>query len=333
MVPEDARVQMKSDPRRSWKVVLGAILGATSGCSFILDLEEGRPCDLDSQCEFVQGAGVCDDGKCRLAEVAQGTSMDSDPSSTGTGLVTMDEGASDDICATQACVPETGSGSTSADTEAESTGIEVESTGTSEPPPPGCDPSPALSENPLIDDFEDRSIGLPAIDGRKGLWYSSNDTTGTQPNGLVFFDGGAEGSDVAGGTTIDGFTGWGAAIGVRLNSTAGSVCPYNASEYDGIQFWARGSGQWRFMVSTSDTVDLGSGGTCVSGCDDHFGADFTLGPTWTAYQYLWGALDQAGWGTPADLQPNEVNLLQWLNEQPGTFELQLDEVSFVSMGG
>ena len=74
------------------------------------------------------------------------------------------------------------------------------------------------------------------------------------------------------------FTTWGAGMGFTFNNPGAKACPYNASAYKGIKFWAKSNttaialkAMLKIPGTTPTTADSG---TCVASttvkCEDHF---------------------------------------------------------------
>jgi hypothetical protein len=59
------------------------------------------------------------------------------------------------------------------------------------------------------------------------------------------------------------------------------VSPLDATGYDGVEFWARGSGLVRFTAATVATTPTSNSGECQSGCYDAHGALVMLTPDWS----------------------------------------------------
>jgi hypothetical protein len=191
-------------------------------------------------------------------------------------------------------------------------------------------------------------------DGRDGFWYTycdcSNGIGGTMtPACAGTFAPEGPGQDDSLGAHISGSgfngkaagCGWtGAGLGVNFTT---ATCPYDASAYTGIQFYAKSSSSTavRFgvpIVATKARNESG-GGTCCSGgdptnangCDNHFGADITLTSSWTAYSYTWSQLKQPNWGILQNFDSHALLGLQWQVSESAAnsgFDVWIDAVSF-----
>jgi hypothetical protein len=115
----------------------------------------------------------------------------------------------------------------------------------------------------LIDDMEARSGYICEGAGRKGAWYSYNDQSKDSeqwppPTAEAGVPIAVSTSDRTGNghamrTYGHGYTVWGAGIGFDLNydyrATPHVYGTFDASDYDGISFWHKGSG-FSFRVNT-----------------------------------------------------------------------------------
>jgi hypothetical protein len=190
-------------------------------------------------------------------------------------------------------------------------------------------------------------------DGRDGYWYTfcdcSNGIGGTMtpacsasfvPEGPGYDDTLA--AHVAGSGYNGSACGGSNYAGLGVNFTTAS-CAYDGSAYTGIQFYAKSStsSPVRFGVATVATKarnETGGGTCCVGGnpsdgslCDNHFGKDITLTPTWTLYSYPWNQLAQPTWGILQNFDPKTLIGVQWqVNGAAATnpFDIWVDAVAF-----
>ncbi len=191
----------------------------------------------------------------------------------------------------------------------------------------------AAGTHTLIDDLEDGDSAILELDGRHGSWYTINDGTGgtQQPAPAQTFAparGGALGSDYSAHMTGTDFSSWGAALGVRFDVVGANTCAYDASRYQGIAFYARGSGMVTISIITASTVPVASGGTCETGCFDYYAGHVSLSSTWTRYQLAWSDLRQTGWGTPTTFDPGEIMATEWAFGTGVSFEIDVDDLQF-----
>lgn len=234
--------------------------------------------------------------------------------------------------------PDDGSGS---DSDGGS-GSEDTSTGGGVDLPAYCgDEIPAAGDDPLLDDLEPEpgqmlpDDRIPELDGRVGYWFTYNDGSpgGAQtpaPGRFQPAPGGAAGTGYEAATSGDGFTTWGAGMGVKLNNDFSGDCPYDVTSYDGITFQARGDVTVRFSITTRATHPITDGGTCdpnAGQCSDHFGLAIPLDVDWQVYTVTWAELTQQGWGIDAEFDPGQIIEIQWQAPALAPFDVHVDELS------
>ncbi len=206
------------------------------------------------------------------------------------------------------------------------------------PPPPRCDGTPVGGDIALIDDLEvdegamESDGQIHPVDGRVGFWFTYNDATAgamQEPESpFLPQPGGVGGSEYAARTWGDGFTDWGAGMAVSINNDFSGDCPYDASNFDGISFWARGTGSVRFHLATVATTPVDSGGTCTGTCYDNFGTSVELTDEWTQVVVTWDELSQEGWGDAADFETGELMQIHWQMAPSEPFDVYIDDLSF-----
>jgi hypothetical protein len=188
-----------------------------------------------------------------------------------------------------------------------------------------------------LDDFEDGDSAALPEGNRQGFWgLIHDDTAGTvMPSGdFVSELGGAHGTAHAAHVKASGYSNWGAAFEVILNYLSEGVhCPYNASTFKGVRFYAKGSGITRVTLTTPEIQDKEYGGTCDPDkgmiCYDGHGTYLSLPASWTLVELPWARFAQKGWGTPATFRPDAVMALQFSFETGNLpVEMWVDEVSF-----
>ena len=192
----------------------------------------------------------------------------------------------------------------------------------------------------MIDDMEDSDQRILPYAGRTGYWHSVNDGTGIQapaPSAtfIATLVSPARGtSSWAMHSSGSGFTIWGGAIQVDFNNSGtgigggiGSPRPYDVTGLSGISFWTRGSGTLRVEVRTLTTVTLAEGGNCTSLCNDHHGANVSIGANWSPVTVSFAQLAQRGFGTPVSFAHQSVIGLQFLG-MGGSFDLWIDDLRF-----
>src|SRR6478609_1335218 len=190
----------------------------------------------------------------------------------------------------------------------------------------------------LIDDMEDESGHICFGAGRVGVWYSFNDGTlsavqwpaeappGT-PIATSLIPGGRGASAHGIHTYGSGFWGWGSGVGVDLNFDGATYHVYDATHYQGVQFWARGgdaNGELRFRVGTASTTALKYGGTCGSTldaeCAGPAGTSLKVGAEWRQFTVSFGELGVAS-------ERDHLTNIQFMTK--GSFDFWIDDVSFV----
>lgn len=166
-----------------------------------------------------------------------------------------------------------------------------------------CDAPHPSPDNPRIDDFEDGDAQIHRVFERDGWWWvSADETAGTlspargaeRPSALP--EGG-----FAMHFAADGFTEWGAILGMSLEwSGDGVSCAFNASAYEGIRFRARGTGSLPVEIALPETNGPGGDGRsrCTESCWDHYKVLRQLTEDWSQHEVRWGDLQQGGWGKP-----------------------------------
>ena len=205
----------------------------------------------------------------------------------------------------------------------------------------GASPGSQTEVLELIDDVEGAFPKLPFEDGRNGGWYSVHDDSYGQasPPSAVALEPARGESHFAAGISGDGFTDWGAQLGVSLKSPATS---YDASKYCGIRFMAKGSGAgWSMLVSDRSSVP--QGGVCDEGswdseqsCYRFVGKTFAVGADWQEVKIRFDELALLMDPTSLrKLDPSAVYdiLFNIHNPQGDGFELLVDDLAFIDCGG
>ncbi len=107
------------------------------------------------------------------------------------------------------------------------------------------------------------------------------------------------------------------------------LCPYDASRYDGISFYAKGSGTVSVQVGTSPTRPISEGGTCLAGCYDNYQATIRLTNDWVLHEILWSELVRSGWGSPAVFSPAEITMVIFQLPSGVVFDVYVDDLSLI----
>jgi hypothetical protein len=197
----------------------------------------------------------------------------------------------------------------------------------------------------LVDDLEDGDDLTRFADHRAGAWWTAaGDGCEVVPTpGFAALPAPPSGSNVSlyamqvSGANCSPST-WGLNTGLGLNIVDRYACAYDASVYDGVQFWAMGLGvQLLTQVATRQTLPelYGGDGSCdgftgtTTGCWDNFGVTFGLSGQWALYAYSWDDLMQAGWGTrvPFDVTQTAELIFQ-VPATTSTTTFAIDDVRF-----
>ena len=204
----------------------------------------------------------------------------------------------------------------------------------------GCAAAVGTAADLLIDDLEDDNNAIAMLGQRAGFWYTYNDGSSLQipPSGATLpFPPTAGGHSVnfSAHTSGPAFTLWGAGLGLDFNNKTGKPCPYNASAYSGIKFWAKGSPTVRATVKTPALIPVAAGGTCVgtaaSACEDYFGMATPLTAAWAQYTLGFegaGAVTQDTWGVRAAFDKTQILSVQFQVAVGAPFDFSIDDVTF-----
>jgi hypothetical protein len=211
------------------------------------------------------------------------------------------------------------------------------------------------SESLVLDDFEDGDSSFEA-NGLRGSWYGYHDEApGTQvPTGdeMNPEQGGPSGDGYALHVTGTGFDEWGSGIAAPLAYADGSQCLFDASAYQGVTFWAKGTieddpefvgeaydpGRLRLLAIEKDVVPSTDGGNCYAeegSCWDSHRFLFELGPCWTQYTFRFEDLIPGGYGFPGGaLDLDELYNLNFEIGRGNRYDIWIDDFSFfVGQGG
>jgi hypothetical protein len=219
--------------------------------------------------------------------------------------------------------------------------------GAGAPPVGGCTVAAGTIADLLIDDLEDGDNTIRPLGKRVGYWYTFNDgTTGAVqvPAPKDLFKGTAPGSTAtpmfAAITSGPAFTKYGAGMGFDFNNTAAKSCPYNASAYTGIKFWAKANaGNMALMALTAmikipaTTPSTSSSGTCTAMCEDHYSLKPApvLTTTWTQYTITFASattFGQNNFGTPVAFDKSKIIAMQFQVAKDFAFDFSVDDITF-----
>lgn len=217
------------------------------------------------------------------------------------------------------------------------------------------DPNAVIDPTAMIDDFEDGDGLVLPIDKRNGSWWTAADDTGgtlvPEQSAITNLPATPEmlpeprcGSRYAMRITGEGFTDWGADLGVALasgtrpNGELGAV-PYDASARTGVDFWARigDTSTNSVFFEVTDSNSEPDGGVCTVGggtgkeCYDGFGVNLTaLDTTWHHYRIPFSGLSQRNFGVKADGVATTAvyNLTFNFLSATDPFDFWLDDISF-----
>lgn len=204
------------------------------------------------------------------------------------------------------------------------------------------DPSGSL----IIDTFDDGQVGFSG-NGLSGGFYGFTDGTGIQEPTGDYLDNAVE----SGGVTESGFalhvrgsgqTDWGSGFGAIFSVNESGECVFDASNYTGVTFWAKGSivpeqaggarpGLLRFKIQEKDILPQSRGGNCPdeASCYDSRGANFSIDECWTQYSFAFSELLPEGWGYPGGaLDLNELHTLEFGIGQYSDYDIWVDDLRF-----
>jgi hypothetical protein len=206
--------------------------------------------------------------------------------------------------------------------------------------PPVVPPSPPGSDGcrDVIEDAEDGDNQILLGSGRSGYLYTYVDPEGSTvapvPGnfGGVFEPATPGARDSAhalrfSGTLVEAGIVF-AGLGLNLLDPKSS---YDASRYTGIAFFARsGTGSGRVKVEMPDQNTDPDGGKCSS-CYNDFGQVVSLDSSWRRFSVRFSDMKQEpGWGMPRPetLDRRHVYSIQFQVDEPGPFDVWIDDVAF-----
>ena len=197
----------------------------------------------------------------------------------------------------------------------------------------------------IIDDLEDGDGTIAMVGERNGSWWISSDGSaeGTieppadqapEPEKIL---GGHCGSDYAIRVTGQGFTNWGAVVSLGFRYVSQQE-PIDASDFAGIQFWARVGelNTSRVRVQFQDSTTYPEGGLCdpepgsTNECYDGWGTDLVgLGEDWKLFRIPFSRVGQRGYGLQGDqFDVENFYAIDWSLEANSIFDVWLDDVWF-----
>ena len=205
-----------------------------------------------------------------------------------------------------------------------------------------CPATPiAIGPSELIDDFEDGNSRLSLRNG--GVWYTyaTGGSTISPPPAAAFvasspgdasnYAGCINGTVAARNADAGAFptAGFG---GVFMATTQGAICRVDGNRILYLQLRIRSNVSVRAMLSTAATTPVSSGGTCTSGCTDHFGVTIpSTGNAWTAQLVDLGEMTQSGFGTLVAFDLTQLMTLEFRIDAADVarpFQICIDDVVF-----
>jgi len=192
-----------------------------------------------------------------------------------------------------------------------------------------------------LDDFEDGDSKIFKVFEREGWWYTATDgTEGEQ----VFPEKGTfkpvplpeeeatPDNEYAAHLRAEGQTDWGVVWGTTLKWVRNGIgCPFNASEFAGIEFRAKGPAEGWVNFATPATTPKENGGTCREKCWDSYGKLVRIKEGWNRYEVRWEKLQQEGWGTDVHFDKDRLmNINFSAKTQHLPVDFWLDDLKFLS---
>jgi hypothetical protein len=188
--------------------------------------------------------------------------------------------------------------------------------------------------------MEEASGNIINQGGRSGSWFTYNDGTGMQTpqaGGVclptLIPGGGRCGSLHAMNTFGSGFSGmsYGAGLGFNLNAPTATRMPYDVSAFTGIAFWAMSTSSSfqpvQLQVLEQATTPTTSGGTCTTGCNDHYSTGVVFpANSWVQVAVPFAMLKQQGFGTKVAWDPTTVLAVQFVVNPATMFNIWVDDI-------
>jgi hypothetical protein len=221
-----------------------------------------------------------------------------------------------------------------------------------------CPYPPGAAANTVIDDLEDGVVKgwkTATLANALGYWDFSNDaSTGSSvvpatPTGLLAAAPGANGTGKSLHVSGAAHTGWGAALAAEL----ANGCPFDASAYGGISFWAKGTStvlegtnKLLLLVGMPEFIPTENGGFCPDMatnplCYARHRVLIDLASDWKQYTVTWADLAPPTYLTngPA-FNPNRIRDIVFnasgpsgdAKLTPAAFDFYVDELKFVAPG-
>jgi hypothetical protein len=175
----------------------------------------------------------------------------------------------------------------------------------------------ASGASPIIDDMLDGDSNILPSEARNGTWYTDNDNDGYQypAAGILPMTPRARSQpyqndhDWVADTQGSAFShyadsDWGAAIGFYLNSG----CPYDASAYQGLEFFGAAVNPLQITLSLITTGTSSAAGTCPAGLQScaAYQALVSMGSSETQYAVPFARLTAQPGSQPSAFDPSKL---------------------------
>jgi len=193
----------------------------------------------------------------------------------------------------------------------------------------------------LIDDLADGNGQIALRDGRNGLWFTMADgaegTLWPAPAAFQTVLGSGPRGGYAARMYGSGFTSWGAYLAVSFSQAQTGPCPFDASAFSGITFWARSATPTiiRVNLATVATQQTRDGGACAGTCSNDFGTPIALVAAWQKYTIAFSDLTQRSQGfdaATAAFDPTQLTELQLAAGPGNAFDISVTDLSFTPAG-
>ncbi len=184
----------------------------------------------------------------------------------------------------------------------------------------------------VITAFEGGAIVENVSPVYRGTYYSHGDGSGTQSPAMGMFSSSTPLEAVRGTSTYGlhttgsghGSTGWG---GFYVDLTIGGTYSLDASAYQGVSFWAKGTAGYQVTVDLRLTTTHFGCPTCTT-CFDTPSAPFTPTSAWTYYELPWSSFVPGGWGVPATVNdPSQLGGIGFTAHGDG-WDFWVDDLAF-----
>ena len=188
-----------------------------------------------------------------------------------------------------------------------------------------CKDAVATGEAPLIANFENCTIDVPANEGRSGYWVVFDDGT----SGTLSLDAEAGAAHFH----SSGWSDWGSGVNCHIAPVRNNTdnCTYNASHYAGVRLRARGKGSVILRAASVANIAIHNGGTCKRGynCYDLPGERIVLTDAWRTIEIPFCRMAPEGWGgKAAPLDPAEIVGFHFIFYAGQPIDFWLDDFEF-----